>query len=41
MPLVDDPTGPLPDPRPWLGAALFLGGLAATVVLFRWLRREH
>lgn len=39
-PLVDDPMGPLPDPRPWLGAALFLGGVAVTAVLFRWLRRE-
>jgi membrane protease YdiL (CAAX protease family) len=40
-PLVDDPMDPLPDPRPWLGAALLLGGLAVTVLLFRWLRREH
>ena len=40
-PLVDDPIDPLPDPRPWLGAALLLGGLAVTVLLFRWLRREH
>lgn len=39
-PLVDDPMEPLQDPRPWLGAALFLGGLAVTVVLFRWLRRD-
>lgn len=40
-PLVDDPMEPLPDPRPWLGAALLLGGLAVTVVLFRRLRRER
>jgi membrane protease YdiL (CAAX protease family) len=39
-PLVEDPMDPLPDPRPWLGAALLLGGLAVTVLLFRWLRRE-
>jgi membrane protease YdiL (CAAX protease family) len=40
-PLVEDPMDPLPDPRPWLGAALLLGGLAVTALLFRWLRREH
>ncbi len=40
-PLVDDPMDPLPDPRPWLGAALLLGGLAVTVLLFRWLGRER
>jgi membrane protease YdiL (CAAX protease family) len=40
-PLVDDPMEPLPDPRPWIGLALFLGGVAVTALLFRWLRREH
>ena len=39
-PLVDDPTEPLQDPRPWLGAALFLGGLAVTLALIRKLRHE-
>jgi len=34
-PLVDDPTGPLPEPEPLLGAALFAGGLAVTVALLR------
>ncbi len=37
-PFLDDPTQPLPDPRPLLGAALFGGGLAATLLL---LRRLH
>jgi membrane protease YdiL (CAAX protease family) len=40
-PLVDDPMEPLQDPRPWLGAALLLGGLAVTIALFRVLRRER
>lgn len=37
-PFVDDPSGPLPDPRPALGAALLLGGLLVSAVLFRPLR---
>ena len=40
-PLVDDPSGPLPEPEPLLGAALFAGGLAVTVLLFRLLRRQE
>jgi membrane protease YdiL (CAAX protease family) len=37
-PFLDDPTQPLPDPRPGLGWALFLGGLAVTLLLLRRLR---
>jgi membrane protease YdiL (CAAX protease family) len=37
-PLVDDPSGPNPDPRPALGAALLLGGLLVTLFLLRILR---
>jgi membrane protease YdiL (CAAX protease family) len=37
-PLVDDPSGPSPDPRPALGAALLLGGLLVTLFLLRMLR---
>ncbi len=37
-PLVDDPSGPSPDPRPALGAALLLGGLFVTLFLLRTLR---
>ena len=37
-PLLDDPAQPLPDPRPGLGAALFLGGVAVTLLLLRRLR---
>lgn len=38
-PFVDDPSEPLPDPRPLLGAALLAAGLAVTALLFRGLRR--
>ncbi len=38
-PFLDDPTEPLPDPRPLLGAALFAGGLVATTLLLRLLGR--
>jgi membrane protease YdiL (CAAX protease family) len=37
-PFLDDPTEPLPDPRPLLGAALFAGGLLATTLLLGRLR---
>jgi len=37
-PFLDDPAQPLPDPRPLLGAALFLGGLVVTLLLLRRLR---
>ncbi len=37
-PFFDDPTQPMPDPRPLLGAALFAGGLAVTFLLLRRLR---
>jgi membrane protease YdiL (CAAX protease family) len=39
-PLVDDPSEPLPDPRPLLGAALLTAGLAATALLLRRLSRD-
>lgn len=38
-PFLDDPAESLPDPRPLLGALLFAGGLAATALLLRALRR--
>jgi membrane protease YdiL (CAAX protease family) len=38
-PFLDDPTEPLPDPRPLLGLALFVGGFVATALLMRRLRR--
>ena len=39
--LQEQPTGPLPDPRPALGAALLLGGLAVFVAVFRHLPRAE
>ncbi len=38
-PWLDDPTKPLPDPRPWLGAGLLLLGGAAFATVFQKLRR--
>lgn len=38
-PFVDDPSEPLPDPRPLFGAALLAAGLAVTALLLRRLRR--
>ncbi len=40
-PLVDDPSEPLPDPRPLLGAALLALGMAATALLLRRLPRDR
>ncbi len=40
-PLVDDPSEPLPDPRPLLGAALLALGMAVTALLLRRLPRER
>jgi len=40
-PLVDDPSEPLPDPRPLLGAALLTAGLAATALLLRRLPKNR
>lgn len=37
-PFLDDPSQPLPDPRPLLGAALFTGGLVVTFLLLLRLR---
>jgi membrane protease YdiL (CAAX protease family) len=37
VPFLDDPSEPLPDPRPALGAALFAAGLAATAAAWRFL----
>lgn len=37
-PFLDDPSQPLPDPRPLLGAALLIGGLVVTFLLLRRLR---
>jgi membrane protease YdiL (CAAX protease family) len=37
-PWLDDPTQPLPDPRPWLGGGLLLVGAAAAYLAFRALR---
>jgi membrane protease YdiL (CAAX protease family) len=37
-PFLDDPTEPLPDPRPLLGAALFVTGLVVTFLLLQRLR---
>jgi membrane protease YdiL (CAAX protease family) len=38
-PFLDEPTEPLPDPRPRLGAALLAAGLVATTLLLRLFRR--
>jgi membrane protease YdiL (CAAX protease family) len=38
-PWLDDPSQPLPDPRPWLGAGLLVLGLAITVFVFQRLGR--
>ena len=40
-PLVDDPSEPLPDPRPLLGAALVAVGVATTALLLRRLPRDR
>ncbi len=40
-PLLDDPSEPLPDPRPLLGAALLALGMAVTALLLRRLPRER
>jgi hypothetical protein len=39
-PWLDDPTETLPDPRPWLGAALLTAGVAVSVVAFRFAPRR-
>jgi membrane protease YdiL (CAAX protease family) len=38
-PWLDDPSQPLPDPRPWLGAGLLVLGVAVSTVVFLRLRR--
>jgi membrane protease YdiL (CAAX protease family) len=38
-PFLDDPKEPLPDPRPWVGAGLLLLGTAASLAVYRLLKR--
>jgi membrane protease YdiL (CAAX protease family) len=38
-PWLDDPSQPLPDPRPWLGAGLLVLGTAGSLAVFRLLKR--
>ncbi len=39
VPYLDDPTVPMPAPRPWLGAGLLLGGALLSTLVLRPLRR--
>jgi membrane protease YdiL (CAAX protease family) len=40
-PFLDDPTGPLPDPRPLLGVILLTAGLVTSALAWRALPKKH